>query len=208
METSVRGRLRPAVQSRDHILGSPSAPITLVEYGDFQSARCAEARSIVHELRRHFQRRLRFVFRNFPIIEVHPHALHAAEAAESVAVYGQPGSYWALYDVLFRHQQDSSDALDDAHLVRYAHEIGADGKRVARHLQARTFEALIRSDYFSGIRSGVIDVPTFFINESAFDGDWRDVRAFTEALESSATQRVLRRTDRFDGALAHVERRA
>ena len=111
MNSPVYGTLRPSVQSRDDILGSPDAAITLVEYGDFESTSCAEASSVVHELRRHFEGRLRFVFRNFPAIAVHPHALHAAKATESVAVYGKPGAYWAMHDLLFRHQRDSHTDL-------------------------------------------------------------------------------------------------
>jgi protein-disulfide isomerase len=208
MRNPVRGGLRPEVQSRDHILGPIDAPITLVEYGDYECESCAQAQPVIHALRRHFGDRLRFVFRNFPLTKLHPHALHAAEASESVAVYGPPGSYWAMHDSLFRHQQDSPDALDDAHLVRYANAVGADGKRVAAHLRARTFEGLIRSDYVGGVRSGVTGTPTFFTGDRMFEGDWTDVPALVAALQASATRRRRRRNDSSSDAVAHVARRA
>jgi protein-disulfide isomerase len=186
MSSLGRGAGWSALHTKDHSIGSPDAPITLLEYGDFQCVDCARAHRDILLLRAHLGPGLRFVFRNFPQVELHPHALHAAEAAESVAAYGAPDTYWAMHDALFRHQRDSDDALDDVHLVQYASAVGADGYRVATHLKARTFEAVVRSDVVSGIRRGVVSTPTFFVNDHLFEHDWTDQKALAAALERLA----------------------
>ena len=185
--------LVPAVHAQDHSLGPADAPVTLVEYGDFECPHCAGAHAVVAAVRQRLGARLRVVFRNFPLTAVHPHALHAAEAAESVAAHAGPDAYWAMHDALFVHQQDSADALDDAHLVRYAAAAGADPRQVGAELAARTYEALVRSDFVSGERSGVRGTPTFFVNGVRYGGDWRDVGAFTAALASAARREAQRR---------------
>jgi protein-disulfide isomerase len=192
MRSHGSGSLQPPVSSHDHSLGPADAPLTLVEYGDFECPHCRRAHPIVAAVRAQLGARLRFVFRNFPLTETHRHALHAAEAAESVAVYAGEAAYWLMFDSLFEHQQDSPDALDDAHLVRYASEAGASAERVQAALDAHTFEAQVRSDFISGVRSGVNGTPTFFVNDERFDGDWTDVTSFASALkaELALTQRA------------------
>src|SRR5258706_4325395 len=101
------------VGQRDHQQGPETAPVTLVEYGDYECPFCGKAYPIVKEIERRLGDRLRFVFRNFPLTQSHPHAEHAAEAAEAAAVQGK---FWEMHDTLFEHQS----ALDDAHLVHYA----------------------------------------------------------------------------------------
>ena len=103
-------RLAVPVGARDHIRGRTDAPITLVEYGDYECPDCGSAGPVVRGLRRQLGDRLRFVFRNFPRVEIHPHAQRAAEAAEAAAAQGK---FWEMHDLLFEHQQ----ALDDEHLV-------------------------------------------------------------------------------------------
>src|SRR5438105_162454 len=112
--------LRPPVHEGDHTLGAADAPVTLVEYGDYQCPHCYRAHPIVLALQKKLGDRLRFVFRNFPLTEAHPDALHAAEAAESVAAHTGDVAFWKMHHAIYEHQQDSDDALDDAHLVRYA----------------------------------------------------------------------------------------
>jgi protein-disulfide isomerase len=177
-----QGRLRPPVQPSDHVQGGADAAVTLVEYGDFQCPYCFRAHPVVQELQRRLGESLRFVFRNFPIAELHEHAELAAEAAESVASHAGAEAYWRMHDAIFTHQQDSRDALDRTHLLRYAAESGADPALVDGDLERRAFEARVHADFLSGVRSGVNGTPTFFIDGERFDGDWTDVERFAEAL--------------------------
>jgi len=169
------GQLTPPVGPDDHSIGAEDAPITLVEYGDFECPFCGAAYPIVHAIRKSLGDELRMVFRNFPLREAHPHSEHAAEAAEAA---GAQGKFWEMHDQLFEHQ----DALEDEDLVSYAAAIGIDAARVARDLAEGTREPQVRAHFKSGVRSGVNGTPTFFINGVRYDGDWRDVDAFTQAL--------------------------
>ena len=178
--------LRPPVNEGDHTLGRADAPVTLVEYGDFQCPHCYRAHPIVLALVQKLGGTLRFVFRNFPLGEAHPDAVHAAEAAESVAAHAGNDAYWKMHHAIYEHQQDSDDALDDAHLVRYAASAGADPAQVKRDLDNDAFEERVKSDFMSGVRSGVNGTPTFFINGVRFEGDWGNVNAFAAALNEAA----------------------
>jgi protein-disulfide isomerase len=181
-------QLRPAVGDGDHAQGAPQAAVTLVEYGDFECPHCAHAHPIVQEVQRRLGDRLRFVFRHFPLTEIHPHALHAAEAAASVAAQrGEPG-FWAMHDTIFEHQQDSRTALSDRHLAGYAAGAGADGTAVERDLASDAYEDRVQSDFMSGVRSGVNGTPTFFINGARFEGNWADADTFAAALERAAVR--------------------
>jgi protein-disulfide isomerase len=181
-----QGVLRPDVGADDHQDGSPDAPVTLVEYGDFQCPFCYRAHPIVMALQTQLGAQLRFVFRNFPITEIHPNALHAAEAAESVNANAGPSAYWRMHHAIFEHQQDSPDALDDAHLVQYAAASGADPVQVKLDLESGTFTDKVKADFLSGVRSGVNGTPTFFINGVRFDGNWTNKGEFAGALAHAA----------------------
>ena len=169
-------RLTPPVSEADHRSGPDDAPVTLVEYGDFECPHCGAAYPIVEEVRRRMGARLRFVYRYFPLTQMHPHAMHAAEAAEAA---GAQGKFWQMHGMLFENQE----ALDDADLTQYAKALGLDGKRVASELASETHAARIRKDIQSGIRSGVNGTPTFFINGTRYDGSWEapDLLAALEA---------------------------
>lgn len=178
-------RLTPPVHERDHAHGDASAPITLVEYGDFQCPYCGQAYPIVKRLRARLGARLRFVFRNFPLNEIHPHAQHAAEAAESVGEHGGNAAYWGMHDLIFEHQRTGPDPLGDAALGRLAAAAGVDAETVQRDLDSARFEKQVRADFMSGVRSGVNGTPTFFINGVRHDGSW-DEDALMAALDSTA----------------------
>jgi len=166
------------VGERDHIQGPPAAPVTLVEYGDYECPHCKRAYPIVKEIRGRMGSRLRFVFRNFPLRESHPHAQHAAEAAESA---GAQGRFWEMHDRLFERQF----ALDDESLVEYAGDLGLDVQRFRKDLTAGAYAPRVREDFRSGVTSGVNGTPTFFINESRHDGAW-DPEPLLAALERAA----------------------
>ena len=183
---SEQGLLSLPVHENDHSTGPADAPVTLVEYGDYECPFCGRAHPIVLQLQRQFGRQLRFVFRNFPLSQIHPHALAAAEAAESVAANAGADSFWRMHHAIFEHQRDSRDALDDAHLATYARDSGADPVQVRRDLESGAFEERVKSDFLTGIRSGVNGTPTFFINGRRFEGDWTNVPAFAATLEEAA----------------------
>ena len=153
------------VGARDHIQGTDDATITLVEYGDYECPHCGRAYPIVKAVQRHFGPKLRFVFRNFPLNEAHPHAEAAAETAEAAAAQGR---FWEMHDLLFENQR--ALAFDD--LVVYATNAGLDVTRYVGELKERVHLPRVKEDFTSGVRSGVNGTPTFFINGARFDGNW------------------------------------
>ena len=167
-------RLSPPVSDRDHAQGTADAALTLVEYGDYECPYCGRAYPIVQEVQRRLGAQLRFVFRNFPLGEIHPHAQHAAEVAEAAAAQGR---FWEMHDALFEHQR----SLDDQHLVQYAKALDLDHQRLQRDLASHTYAGRVREDFTSGVRSGVNGTPTFFINGVRHNGAW-DVESLVEAL--------------------------
>ena len=181
-----QGRLRTPVSDDDHSVGPADAPVTLVEYGDFQCPYCFQAHPIVVRLQERLGDKLRFVFRNFPLAHLHPHAEEAAEAAESVDASAGAEAYWTMHHTIFEHQQDSADALDRPHLLGYAAAAGAEPGEIESSLEARTFAARVKADFESGVRSGVNGTPTFFISGVRYDGDWTSPREFLEALLEAA----------------------
>jgi len=158
-------KLALPVGPRDHARGPASAPVTLVEYGDYECPHCGRAYPIVKAVQRVFAERLRFVFRNFPLSEVHPHAVKAAEAAEAAS---EQGKFWAMHDMLFENQ----DALEFHDLIGYADPLGIDSRKIARALETHAMAARVREDFMSGVRSGVNGTPTFFVNGVRYDGPW------------------------------------
>src|SRR5918999_915159 len=171
------------VGERDHIRGPADAPTTLVEYGDYECPYCGSANPFLRGLRRQLGDRLRVVFRNFPRVEVHPHAQHAAEAAEAA---GAQGRFWEMHDVLFEHQQ----ALEDADLVRYAAQLGLDRKRFERELAEHVYAPRVHEDVLGGLRSEVDRTPTFFL-DGVRQGGFFSLAALLDGLEvASATRRI------------------
>lgn len=188
MNAFQQGTLRPPVSARDHALGHADAPVTLVEYGDFECPHCARAHPIVSRLQSGFTRELRFVFRNFPLTEVHPHALDAAEAAESVAARTGGTPYWKMHHAIYEHQQDGPDALERPALLEYAAAAGADPDDVAADLETDALAERVQEDFMSGVRSGVNGTPTFFINGVRFDGNWTSPSEFREAIQGAIAE--------------------
>jgi len=155
----------PVDRNRDHIQGPDTAPITLVEYGDYECPYCGQAYPIIKQIQDYFQDNLRFVFRNFPLTQVHPHAQKAAEAAEAADTQNK---FWNMHDYLYEHQQ----ALDERHLEKYAKIIGLNLERFNDDMKNHIHASRIREDFLSGIQSGVNGTPSFYINEIRYDGSW------------------------------------
>ncbi|MBV8546151.1 MAG: thioredoxin domain-containing protein [Acidobacteria bacterium] len=165
------------VTEEDHIAGPVNAPLTLVEYGDFECPHCGAAHPVVKEIQQLLGDTLRFVFRQFPLTQIHPHAEHAAEASESAAAQD---AFWEMHDIIFENQT----ALADRDLLRYAAAIDIDAEQVAEDLAAGTWQTRVRRDFASGVRSGVNGTPTFFINGMRYDG-LLDARSLLAALRVS-----------------------
>ncbi len=163
-DSSAPTRLSIPVSDRDHIRGRADAPLTLLEYGDYECDYCGRAFPIVRKIRAHFGERLRFVFRNFPHAGIHPHASIAAQAAESA---GLQGKYWEMHDMLYEHQSD----LATADLVHYALRIGLEVYHFESDLSTQRFAKRVEMDHQSGIDSGVKKTPTFFIGDVKYEGE-------------------------------------
>src|SRR5438552_10188484 len=156
-EASNTGSLSEAVTERDHFLGPSSAPITIVEYGDYECPDCLNAVPIIQQVRAALGDRLRFVFRHFPRSSIHPHASVAAEAAEAA---GDQGKFWEMHQALFEHQKELGE-IDFSHL---ALTLGMEIYQFESSRNAEKHRQRIRADYESGQASGVKKTPTFFIN--------------------------------------------
>ena len=135
------------------------------------------AHPIVRSIHQRLGPQLRFVFRHFPLTQVHPHAEHAAELAEAAATQGL---FWPMHDILYANQH----ALTDEDLIGYAAQLGMDPRSAASALASNAFADRVREDFLSGVRSGVNGTPTFFINGVRHDGSW-DEPLLLEALQSA-----------------------
>lgn len=155
--------LRVPVTSNDHIQGSEDASVTLVEYGDYECPHCGVAYRVVKQLQKHFGPALRFVFRNFPLAEIHPHAESAAEASEFA---GANERFWEMHDGIFENQQRLSSKL----LSELAASIGLSAEDLRESLASHEYAPKLREDFLGGVRSGVNGTPAFFINGIRQDG--------------------------------------
>jgi protein-disulfide isomerase len=160
-------------------MGPIDAPLTLVEYGDYECPYCGMAHPIVRRIQAQLGASLRFIFRNFPLAESHPHARLAAQAAEAA---GAQSKFWEMHDMLFEHQ----DALEPEDIIGYAKSLDLDTARFARDLEAGTYAKRVRDDFRSGVKSGVNGTPTFFVNGTRYDGSWANEEAFTRTLAEAA----------------------
>jgi protein-disulfide isomerase len=170
------GMLEVPVGTADHAIGPADAPITLVEYGDYECPFCAQAFPVTQALIREFGPSLRFVFRHLPLSNVHPHAERAAEAAEAA---GMQDRFWQMHDLLYENQRN----LDDEALLDYAGRAGADVAGVEQVLAHDGARERVSSDLESALRSGANGTPTFFVNGRRYDDSW-DLETFSGYLHS------------------------
>ena len=157
--------LTVAVSAVDHTLGPAHAPVTMVEYGDFECPSCKQAAPAVKLLLDRFAGRIRFVYRHFPQEEVHPHALHAAQDAEAA---GGQGKFWQMHDLLFDNQRH----LKLPQLRSYAERLELDLARYDFEMDDEVYLQRVREQVDSGIQSGVRATPTFFINGVLHDASY------------------------------------
>jgi protein-disulfide isomerase len=173
-------RLAAPVTPRDHAIGPDTAPVTLVEYGDYECPDCGNAFPAVKRLVADLGDRLRFVFRNFPLYSLHPHAGYAAMAAEAAA---SQNKFWAMHDLLYRNQQN----LADVEIARLALRAGLEIYKFDADLSTERYAPRVAEDFESGRASGVTGTPTFFINEVRYVGE-KDYDSLRAAIESAATK--------------------
>lgn len=165
------------VNAHDHAQGPATAPVTLVEYGDYECPDCGDAYPVVKELQKRLGDKLRFVYRNFPLNHQHPHAQHAAEVAEAA---GDQGKFWEMHDLLYEKQKQ----LEDAQLLRYADQLGLDKAKIQQTLDNHAYTARIKEEISSGTRSGVNGTPTFFINGQRHNAAY-DVETLMTAINKA-----------------------
>lgn len=159
--------LRLRGSAKDHAQGTSNAIIELVEYGDYQCPYCGHAYLIIKKIQQLFDKDLRFVFRNFPLSEIHTQAKIAAIAAEAA---GLQGRFWDMHDIIFENQQNLSPSF----LIEYARKIGLDVDRFKTDLENEACVAAVEADFESGVRSGVNGTPSFFINGAKYNGPWNE----------------------------------
>jgi protein-disulfide isomerase len=161
-------QLEPPVGQADHSQGTAKAAIEIVEYGDFECPNCGDAHKTIEKIEQVFGSQVRFVYRNFPLTEIHPYAMAAAMAAEAA---GMQHKYWEMHDRILEYQDQLSDALFN----QLAHSLNLSMHKFNEDIQNEELQKKITSDYESGINSGVNGTPTFFVNGQKFDGGADDL---------------------------------
>src|SRR5258708_12312909 len=156
------------------------AAVTLVKYGDYESPSPRQSTTVVRAIQQQLGDKLRFVFRNFPLTEIHPHALHSAETAEAAAAQGK---FWEMHDYIFHHQH----TLEDSDLEQFAIAVGLDMQQFARDMAHRPYITPIEQDLHSAILSGVRGTPTFFINGVLYPGSWKPQPLLPAIQQASAS---------------------
>ena len=167
----------PIDPNRDHLIGPPDAPVTLLEYGDYECPGCGRAYPLLDELRRASGDTLRFAFRHFPLFTVHRHASAAAQAAEAAAAQGQ---FWPMHDLLYLNQ----NRLELPDFTHHALKIGLEIYRFEQAMAAGTYLRRVESDFAGGEASGVRGTPTLFINGTHYAGPI-DLASLTRAIASA-----------------------
>lgn len=169
-----RPRLTLPVGPRDHVRGPATAPLTLLEYGDYECPYCGAAHPVLNEVQRIMGPELMFAYRHFPLTRIHLHAYQAAEAAEAA---GAQGRFWEMHDLLYANQH----RLTAPDLLAYAKALGLDLERFAADISEDRHAPKLREDFLSGVRSGVNGTPTLFINGVRHDGGY-DLPTLLDAL--------------------------
>jgi protein-disulfide isomerase len=166
------------ISPKEFWVGDKNAPVTLVEYGDYESEPCAKANEVVKKLLVEFEGKIKFNFRHFPLTKIHQRSMKAAEA--SIAA-GQEGKFWEMHNILFTHRRQ----LGTISLKVYAKEVGVQNKRLLTELVDSVYGWSVRNDLLEGLDKGVRDVPTFFINGEMYDG-----KPTFESLKKAITEQV------------------
>ncbi|MFN2187509.1 MAG: Na+/H+ antiporter NhaA, partial [Candidatus Promineifilaceae bacterium] len=180
--------LQVSVNENDHIQGPDNAPVTLVEYGDYECPHCRQVYTNIRELQERMGKRLRYVYRHLPVSKIHAQATLAAEAAEAA---GAQGKFWEMHDMLSGHEE-----LDRSRVVDYAKELDLDMEQFLHDIDEHVYVEKVREDFEGGIRSGVNGTPTFFVNGERYDGAW-DLESLIEVVQQPLGVRVSLLTQQF-----------
>jgi protein-disulfide isomerase len=170
--------LRFPISEHDHIIGPTDAPVTLVEYGDYQCPHCQAACPQIELVLRQFGRGICYAYRHFPISTVHPLAKPAAEAAEFAGGYGL---FWEMHSAIYAYGHRLSGAI----LLALATRLGLDAAELRNALEAGTYAPKVEADFFGGMRSGVNGTPCFFVNGERHDGAY-DAASLSAAIQTAA----------------------
>lgn len=157
--------LSKPINKDDHTQGLSQALINMLEYGDYQCPYCGQAYYIVKHLQKDFPDQIAFTFRNFPLTQIHQNAFKAAEAAEIAA---DSGKFWEMHDLLFENQE----FLEDVDLLKYANKIGLNENDFIAKMYNQSKADRVKTDFLTGVDSGVNGTPSFFINGYKYDGDF------------------------------------
>ena len=159
---AINNKLIELIAPKDMWVGEKNAPVTLVEFGDYESEPCAKANEVVKQLLEEFDGKLKFVFRHFPLTKIHQRSMKAAEAAIGA---GQVGKFWEMHNLLFSNRKN----LGTISLKLYANEAGVNNKKFLSELMDSVYGWSVRNDLLEGLEMGVRDVPSFFINGQRVD---------------------------------------
>jgi protein-disulfide isomerase len=176
--------LQIPVTAADHSQGEANAPVTLLEYGDYECPACGAAYPIVKAVQKHFGKKLKFVFRNFPLTKLHPHAESAAEVAEFAGAHAR---FWEMHDALYENQEELGPPL----YLALAKSLDLPAAELTKALEQHSFRQKVRADFAGGLKSGVNGTPTFYINGTRHDGSFELedlVAAIDAALEDIKLQ--------------------
>ncbi|KOS04759.1 disulfide bond formation protein DsbA [Flavobacterium akiainvivens] len=170
--------LKPAVNKNDHAQGNLKSDLVIVEYGDYQCPYCRAAYPVLKELGREFGSQLKFVFRNFPLSEMHQYARVAAIATEAANLQGK---FWEMHDAIYENQEN----LNEKFLIKLAKQLNLNISQFEKDLQNPELGNKVDSDFESGVMSGVNGTPSFFVNDKKFDGSARDL---LQIIRENATE--------------------
>ncbi|BCJ32152.1 Na+/H+ antiporter NhaA [Actinocatenispora sera] len=173
----------PVADDRDHVRGPAQAPVTIVEYGDFECPYCGQAEPVVRDLLTGHAE-IRYVWRHLPLRDVHPRAYLAAKATEAAA---KQGAFWPMHDLLFDHQ----DELRPPDLLRYAELLELDLEKFKADLRGRWVQSRVADDVESAQLSGVSGTPTFFINGRRHYGAY-DIDSLSAAVKTAKARALIR----------------
>ncbi|MCD8261847.1 MAG: DsbA family protein [Bacteroides sp.] len=166
------------ITAQDHVMGPENTPVKIIEYTDYQCPYCGDAYYVLNEVLNYMDKKeVRFVFRNFPLVQLHPYALHAAVAAE---VAGAQSKFWEMHNLLFENQ----DKLEDFHLLMYARHLGLNEEQFETDFSDPRFLQKVQKDYDSGIQNKVMGTPTLFINGHIYEGGLKssDIIEYMQAM--------------------------
>jgi Na+:H+ antiporter, NhaA family len=191
--SSATAKLNAQISERDHAWGLETAPVVLVEYGDYECPYCFQSHQVIQELKKQLGGRFRYVFRHLPQTRIHPHAELAAQAVEAAAAQNK---FWEMHHYLFEHQ----DRLDENALLEYAGDLGLDVEQFRQELNEGVYQTRLAEDVAGAEQSGARGTPTFFINGKRYDGPWD-----LEALKAEIERPLALQVKQFFGRFAEIQ---